>query len=328
MPRSCRIATFNLENFGALARDTDFFERRLTRLRDKLQRLDADILCLQEVNAGRAEAALPRDFSALDALLSGTPYAAFERVSSVRPGSRQPADVHNLVILSRWGVATSRQVFHEFVAPLKWSPPPVAGIEQAGPIMVRWERPILHARIGFSAGRSLDVVNLHLRAPRAAFFPGAKAASGWVSSASWAEGLFLAALKRDGQALEARLFVETLFEGRPEASIFVCGDFNAEDRDMAMRIIEVGRDDVEESAIAGRELVAIEARLPASERYSVIHRGRRLLPDHILVSQELAGHCAEVVIDNAGLDDEAVPVEPIIGSLHAPLAAEFLLPDA
>ena len=326
MPQTCRIATFNLENFGTQTHDADFFQPRLARLRDKLQRLDADILCLQEVNAGRAKAALRRDFSALDALLSGTPYVTFDRVTSVRPGSEEAADVHNLVILSRWGVVTSRQIFHEFVPPLNWSPPPVARIEQVGPIVVRWERPILHARIGFSAGRSLDVVNVHLRAPRAAFFPGGKAASGWVSSASWAEGLFLAALKRDGQALETRLFVETLFEERPNANIFVCGDFNAEQGDMALRIIEVSRDDVEDAAIGGRELVAIEARLPSLKRYSVIHGDRRLLPDHILISKELERYCADVVIDNAGLDDEVRPAEPITGSLHAPLVAEFLLP--
>jgi len=173
----------------------------------------------------------------------------------------------------------------------------------------------------------LDVLNVHLRAPRAAFIPGAKTASGWVSSASWAEGLFLAALKRDGQALEARLFIETLFEGRPDASILVCGDFNAEYHDMAMRIIQVARNDVEEAAIAERELVAIEARLPAIKRYSVIHEDRRLLPDHILTSRGLAKYCAHVLIDTAGLDDEAHPAEPIVGSLHASLLAEFLLPE-
>jgi endonuclease/exonuclease/phosphatase family metal-dependent hydrolase len=291
-----------------------------------LQRLDADILCLQEVNAERAEAALSRDFAALDTLLNGTPYASFDRVTSVRPGSEEPADVHNLVILSRWEVVSSRQVFHEFVPPLNWVPPPVAGIGQAGPIVVRWERPILHARIGFSTGRLLDVLNIHLRAPRAAFIPGAKVARGWGSSASWAEGLFLAALKRDGQALEARLFVETLFEARPAASIFVCGDFNAECHEIALRIIEVGRNDVEKAAIAERELVAVEARLPAIKRYSVIHGRRRLLPDHILITRELARYCVDVVIDNAGLDDEVRPTEPIIGSLHAPVLAEFRLP--
>lgn len=327
MLQRCRVATYNLENFGAFARHPDYFEHRLARLRDKFQLLDADILCLQEVNAERAGPALPRDFSALDALLDRTPYATFDRVTSARPGSHAPADVHNLVILSRWKVTTSRQVYHEFVPPLRWSPQPLAGFEQPRPLMVQWERPILHARIGFSAGRFLDVVNLHLRAPRAAFIAGAKAASGWVSSASWAEGLFLAALKRDGQALEARLFLETLFEGRSDASIFVCGDFNAEDGEMALRIIEAGRDDVGEATIAERELVAIEARLPANERYSVIHGNRRLLPDHILVSREVARHCAKVVIDNAGLDDEAHPTEPIIDSLHAPLMAEFILPS-
>ena len=326
MPLRCRVATFNLENFGALARDPDLFERRLKRLRETLQRLDADILCLQEVNADRDETALPRSFSALDALLRGTPYARFERVTSVRPGSRGLADVHNLVILSRWQVETSRQVFHEFVPPLQWTPPADPNIQQAGPIVARWERPILHARIRCSPSRLLDVLNVHLRAPRAAFIPGAKTASGWASTASWAEGLFLATLKRDGQALEARLFIESLFEGRKDAAIVACGDFNAEYHDIAMRIIQVAPDDMRQGS-AEWELVATERRLPATERYSVIHAARRLLPDHILASRELAKYCGSVAIDNVGLDDEAHPAEPVIGSLHAALLAEFHLPQ-
>jgi hypothetical protein len=54
--------------------------------------------------------------------------------------------------------------------------------------------------------------------------------------------------------------------------------------------------------------------------------GPSTTPDHILASKELARYCADMVIDNAGLGDEVRPAEPITGSLHAPLVAEFLLP--
>ena len=38
----------------------------------------------------------------------------------------------------------------------------------------------------------------------------------------------MAAMKRSGQALEARLTVDAIFDAEPEALIAVAGDFNAE----------------------------------------------------------------------------------------------------
>ena len=69
MPLRLR-ATFNLENLdqrpGSAALD-----RRIEVLGPQLSRLDADVLCLQEVRVRRAGLSLPSD--ALDALLRGIP---------------------------------------------------------------------------------------------------------------------------------------------------------------------------------------------------------------------------------------------------------------
>jgi endonuclease/exonuclease/phosphatase family metal-dependent hydrolase len=326
MPLKARIATFNLENFGSEGRETAASSQRLPRLREQMVRLAADILCLQEVNAERGSGGRPRDFSALDALLRDTSYATFNRTASVRPGATEPADIHNLVILSRWTISASRQVFHEFVPPLTWSPPVIA-MDKPNPVVVQWERPLLHARVELPLGCSLDIVNVHLRAPRAAFIAGAKSGRKWATSAAWAEGLFLAALKRDGQALELRLLVEELFDGRADPGLAICGDFNAEPHDIAMRIVQIGRDDVQEVVPPGRDLVAVETRAPLRNQYSVIHDGRLLLPDHILVSRSLEACCSMVAIDNAGLVDEVYPGQPIVGSLHAPILADFVFPN-
>ncbi len=70
--------------------------RRLAVLRGQLERLAADILCLQEVNGQKPQAAAPRRLLVLDRLLEGTPYAAFARASTLSPDG-DPADVHNLV---------------------------------------------------------------------------------------------------------------------------------------------------------------------------------------------------------------------------------------
>ena len=114
---------------------------------------------------------------------------------------------------------------------------------------------------------------------------------------------------------------------RPDALLAVCGDFNAGERDMALRILAAGHEDAEQSGLPGEELAAMEERIPADRRYSVLHGGRRLLPDHILASGNLAQACVGARIFNNGLDDEVSAPQPVVQSLHAPIVADFLLPD-
>ena len=277
------------------------------------------------MNAERTGGTGLRSFRALEALLDGTPYASFRGSSTVRPGRDEPADVHNLVTLSRWRIAHARQVYHDYMPRMEWRRPPATLDDTEQVMTVAWERPVLHTLIEVD-DRLVDIVNVHFRAPRAAFIPGLKAHGSWTSSAAWAEGLFLSGMKRDGQAMETRLLVESIVAMRPQALLAVCGDFNAEPREMAVRIVTAGREDAEQADLSGVELTAMETRVAAERRYSVLHGGRKLLPDHILASPALAARCASVEIFNAGLDDEAHPVEPVVDSLHAPLVAEFRLP--
>src|SRR5690242_8333066 len=99
-----RIATFNLESLDESPR----LAERIACLRRQLTALEADLLCLQEVNAQKPDGGGPRRLQALDALLAGSPYAGFRRVSTATPDG-DPADVHNLVILSRLPIRNSRQ---------------------------------------------------------------------------------------------------------------------------------------------------------------------------------------------------------------------------
>ena len=64
-----------------------------------------------------------RQFLALERLLSDTTYQNYYQATSVRPGSMAPADIHNLVILSRWPIREQRQLHHDIVA--KWSSTPL-----------------------------------------------------------------------------------------------------------------------------------------------------------------------------------------------------------
>ncbi len=316
-----RIATFNLENLDDRARAESDFQDRLSILRPQFQRLQADVLCLQEVNANGTKHG-PRALSALDALLAGGPYEGYHRVASLNRAGERHSDRHNLVILSRYPILEHRQVWHDHMA-APTVPLPVGG---QGPVRAEWERPLLQAVLDLGQGRRLHVLNLHLRAPRAAFVPGQKRHHQWSSVGGWAEGFFLAMVKQAGQALEARLAVDAIFDAEPEAWIVVCGDLNAGEDTGTLRLLAGDEDDMGNPHLARRTLVPTERSLPDSQRFSVIHRGRRILLDHLLVSRPLLGSYRRLEIHNETLGDELV--SPMLlqrspESYHAPVVAEF-----
>ncbi len=328
MSRRLRIATFNLENLDDRSREGIDFADRLAVLRPQIERLRADILCLQEVNARRTPHAAERRAEALERLLEGTDYAAHHRVVSRGPGGERPADRHNLAVLSRPPVLAWRQVRHDLVPPPLCRPSGPDGAA-ADPVPVEWERPLLHVTLDVD-GVPLHVLNLHLRAPRAAHLPGHKRGRVWQSVAGWAEGFFHATVKRAGQALEARLVVDQIFENDPGALIAVCGDFNADDHETPVRTIRGDEEDTGNGHLAGRVLVATGRSLSESQRYSVIHHGRRVMLDHVLVSRPLMGRFVAAEIHNETLGDELVSPVLVRGTpetYHAPVVAEFALPD-
>jgi len=328
MTRTLRIATFNLESLDDRPGREPSLAVRLRALRPRLLRLAADLLCLQEVNAQPSHRHRPRRLAALDALLRDTPYETYARVATTDAAGKGPLDVHNLVILSRLPVLAGRQLLHDLVPPPSYRPV-TADPPAAAATALAWDRPLLHAEIDLGGGRRLHLLNLHLRAPRAAFIPGQKAGAGaWKSVPGWAEGFFLAAVKRAGQALEARLLVDRLFDAEPRALIAVGGDFNAGSREMPTRLLRADTRDIGDERLVTRALVAVEEMVAEARRYSVLHRGRKEMLDHLLVSPALLPWCRRVVIDNEGLGDEAaLAAELSPDSFHAPLLAEFELPE-
>jgi len=321
MTVSFRLATFNVENFDwSRAHETEFV-RRMAVLRPILNDLAADVICLQEVDAQKSPPHGARRFLALDRLLCDTAYQSYYRTTSVRPGTNAPADVHNLAILSRWPISEQRQLYHDIVAKWSWTPP-AEGSSPPPSIEVMWERPLLYARIAMPNGVALHTVNLHLRAPRAVRIPNKSERTACVSSRAWAEGQFIAAQKQEGQALEARLFIERLFDSEPNALIAICGDLNSEVHDAPARLL-LGVPDEDTTETSPRKLTPLAARVEEARRFSVIHAGRRVLLDHILASQTLAACCTNVAILNEALQDEVMAEEPILGSLHAPIIASF-----
>ncbi|MDR3437185.1 endonuclease/exonuclease/phosphatase family protein [Telmatospirillum sp.] len=325
MSAGFRIATFNVESLDDRPQPGPDFTDRLAILRPQLTRLRADILCLQEVNSREDSRRGPRHLSALDQLLDGTSYEDFFRFASVNRQGKRFSDRHNLVILSRWPIARSRQVWHDLV-----EAPRHKTVADGADFAVEWDRPLLHAELDLGWPRPLHVINLHLRAPRAAFLPGLKDQGVWRSVGGWAEGFFLATIKRTGQALEARLLVDTIFDQDPGALIAVCGDFNAGDGETPVRTVRGDEEDTGNGHLAIRTLIPADRSVTSAQRFSVIHHGRPLMLDHILLSRALLGWYAACEIHNETLGDELVSpalVRTAPDSYHAPVVATFEPPS-
>lgn len=327
--RRLRIATFNLESLGTEEEPAAPLASRLAVLRPQLQRLRADVLCLQEVDAQRSESGeggTYRRVEALDRLLKDTDYAQFHRALSLGLSGRRPADRHNLVVLSRWPLVAWESLHHRLVSP------PLVPLATAQPhgskSELQWDRPLLRVTVRLPGDRPLHLINLHLRAPLAAPVPGQRQDGVWNSVAGWAEGFYLASMKRAGQALEARLVVEELLDLEPDALVMVAGDLNAEEGEVPVRILRGAASDIEAPALAQRELLSLTRSLAREQRFSLLYNGRRALYDHLLASPSLAALFTRCEIHNEGLHDEGALPPGSPHSFHAPVLAEFALPGA
>lgn len=319
-----RVGTFNLENLDD--RPGGALSDRLPILRPQLERLDADVLCLQEVNAQREKGSAARTLHALDVLLEETKYASYHRAFTHQPDRDDPRDVHNLVVLSRLPISSSQQLHNDLVPPL--DVPLASDVDKEEPVStVRWDRPLLHVVLELPDGRPLDIINLHLRSSSGSFIEGQKKGPfSWKSVRGWAEAFYLSSLKRNGQALEVRLLIERIFDQNQQALIMVCGDFNAQEPEVPLRLLMASDEDTGNGALAKRALIALERGLPQDQAFSVIHHGRPQLLDHMLVSRALSGAFRSIEIHNEALGDETVgygQVDHPPESYHAPLVANF-----
>ena len=325
-----RIATFNLENLDLPPKSALPLEVRAEVLRPALERLEADVLCLQEVNGQHVAGQAERSLVALDQLLAGTRYAAYHRAASTGPEGHGVADVHNLVTLSRLPLQASREVRHHLVPPVRHvlqTATPRSGAYEP----VKLDRPVLAADIDLGHGRLLTVINLHLRAPLASSVPGQKMGPfAWRSVGGWAEGFYLSALRRAEQALEVRLLIDQAFATDPHRLLAVAGDFNAEDHQTPLKIMVGAEEDTGNGALSAQSLIVLDRALPADRRWSVLHHGRPQMLDHILASRSLFGHFRSIEVHNEALGDEAVGYTKVshpAGSYHAAVVAEIAIEE-
>lgn len=305
-----KIATFNVENLDdkSDSKNPDL-ETRAPVLRATLDRLDADILCLQEVHGQE----LPdhtadnpkRNLSALDYILDGTKYQGFQRVCTLT-SDNVPYNERNLVILSAFPISDSQQYRNDHIDKLQYrkvtANPPEDHAKD-----LSWERPILHAQIQHPELGTLHIINLHLKSRLATTVAGQKMGFEWKTAAGWAEGYFLSSIKRVGQALEARILVDKIFDEDADAKILVCGDFNSEPGEVPVEAIAGRVENTDNPILRPRVLVACSHGIPESVRFSHYHHGQGNLLDHTLISQALLPYFREASILNENLHDESLP---------------------
>lgn len=327
MPIQLRIATFNLENFDDKPGQKPTLAERIALMRPQLMRLRADVICLQEVN-GQESVGQPRRLLALDTLLQGTPYATYQRISTMTQAN-EVFDERNLVILSRFPILERNQFQNHFAPAPRYQKVTATPAEtEARPII--WERPILYAKLQIDNSRSLHVINLHLKSKIPTTITGRVSGDVWNSSSGWAEGFFISSMKRVGQALETRILIDSIFNTDENAMITVCGDFNADINDVPVEAIRGGVENTNNGNLSRRVIVPCEQTIPEPSRFSLKHRGQGIMLDHLLVSRNMLAFYKGAEVHNELLPDESVAFATdtkFPESDHAPVIAEFELPN-
>jgi endonuclease/exonuclease/phosphatase family metal-dependent hydrolase len=319
-----RIATFNLENFDEVPPNIrPSLAERVAVMRPQIERLQADVLCLQEVH-GQERPGQPRALLALTELLAGTKQAAANVVTTLGPNG-EVFDQRNLVLVTSLPVMARAQLLNTLVAApmyqiLTANPP------APQPLPILLERPILHVELDLQ-GVPLHVIVVHLKSKLPTNIPGQKVDDfTWRSADAVAEGAFISSMKRMSQAVEVRRLVDSILDQDPAARIVVAGDFNATSDEVPLVAI---RGDVEETgngALAGRVLVPVENTIPEPARYSLFHHGKGQMLDHILVTRNMLAHYRGSEIHNEVLHDESGAFATDVKypeSDHAPVVATF-----
>lgn len=320
-----RIATFNLENLDNGPDVEPILADRIRIMRPQLQRLRADILCFQEINS--QEAGSSRTLAALGELLAGTEYAGFHRETTLTTTGGL-YEVRNIVTVSKFSFAATAQIIRDSSGPRPRYQMATANPPDTSADFVEWERPMLYTQISIDAGKTLHLINVHLKSKLASNIPGQKLDnSTWKTVSAWAEGSFISSIKRVGQALQARMVIDSIFDQQGEdALIAICGDFNSGADEVPVKAICGPVEETGNPRHAPRIMIPCEKNIPESSRFSLLHLGKGEMLDHIIVSRPLMGFFRNAEIHNEALPDESGAFRQDVKfpeSDHAPVIAEF-----
>ena len=318
-----RIATFNLEEFADVNGNSPSLEERLRVMRPQIKRLNADIICFQEVDGQKSDGEQPQ-LLALEKLLETTDYSNYYMTSTLT-SERRVYIKTNLVTISRFEILETEQYNNDFI------PSPIykkiTANPEEDPKPIKWERPVLYAKIQVRPTLVIHLINLHLKSRRPTGIQGQMINEyKWRSGSGWAEAFFISSMKRVGQALETRYLVDNIFEDDEDANIIVCGDLNAHPDEVPVEAICGHTENTGNSELNKRVMFSCEKSIPEPSRYTYLHQGQKRLLDHMLISLGMTQYYRKSEIHNETLHDESIAFatdEKFPESDHAPFVAEF-----
>lgn len=317
--KSFSIATWNVENL-----DDDNpanWNKRKPILQAMLERTKSDILLLQEVHS----------ITALTDLIQGTHYQN-HNIAHTKKDDGTPYAKRNLVILSKFNISQTKQYKNDLTDKPQWRRITASPVE-ATPVELGWERPILHCLIDLAGGKTLNVVNLHLKSFPPTPIPGQQDPSNrfkWLSHSGWAEGYYVSDIKRIGQSFETRVLIDQIFANDPTSLIAIGGDFNAEVDSVPFKAIVGSVQDTGNVDLKDSVLIPCELNVPPDQRYSLLYHGNGNMIDHVIVSKQFYPYWTETKIFNELLKDESIAFatdDKFLESDHAPVIAHFQVPD-
>jgi len=241
-------------------------------------------------------------------------------------------DKRNLVVVSRFDLSDTKQYRNDLVDELQYKRVTARPKEDQAK-EISFGRPILHTQAHIKPGFVIHLINLHLKSRIPTDIPGQQHPTKdyiWKSAYGWAEGYFLSAIKRVGQALETRILVDRIFDENAEAKIVVCGDFNAHPDEVPVEAISGRTENTSNPELLGRVLASCEYTIPESARFTYLHQGQKRLLDHMLISRSMLQYYRKAEIHNETLHDEGLAFAydtKFPESDHAPFIAEFKIPD-
>ena len=315
-----RVATFNVENLDETG--VPSLDLRIKALKPQFERLNADILCLQEVH-GQERDNQPRKLLALEQLIAGTQYEQFHMVHT-KTQAGEAYDERNLVVISRYPVSGTEQFRNTLIPKLQYLRI-TADPAEPNPTQINWERPTFYAKINHPDG-DLHVITVHLKSRIPVSIPGQAAGYGYKTVQGWAEGYFLSSMKRVGQALETRFLVDRILDTDINARILVCGDFNAEPGQVPVEAIVGSVENTSNPDLVDRQLWPCSLSIPDNARFTHLHHGQKNMLDHMLMSRPMVARYRGAEIHNEMLRDESLAFymdDKFPESDHAPFVVEF-----
>jgi endonuclease/exonuclease/phosphatase family metal-dependent hydrolase len=269
-----RIGTWNLENLfrpgggSGSPTDADVYGAKLDALAATIDRLQVDVLAVQEVGD-------PRALTDLVQRLAGDWHTALADPDTrgIRTG-----------LVSRPDLTMVEQVraFPDLLAPVQ--------VDDRGTTITGLGRPALRGRMRLE-GRDIDVVSVHLKSKLLTFPDGRFSPRDEDERARY--GVY-ALHRRAAEAAGVRSYVTALLADDPDSAVVVAGDLNDEPQAATTQILhgppgsEVGTGGFDQpDAGDPQRLWNTAGFIDEADRWSRVYRGRRELIDHVLCSHSL-----------------------------------------